>query len=177
MTSVKSKQNAVIYNHPEAHCRENESRPLNFNACSVLWKESFWPCFKPGAVPHTIVHSPPQNSLCLPTLVETNCRNDLAVKSCHALESSPEYRRWWWRSGSCPMLPSLVLFNNCLLLCKPAPRSRAGSKYSLGCHLRLGSCPAHLFICVKWTAASAQIKLAWKQPLLIISAVIQLSFG
>lgn len=37
--SIKSKQNAVIYNHLEAYCRENESRPLNFNACSALKKK------------------------------------------------------------------------------------------------------------------------------------------
>lgn len=30
---VKSKQNAVIYNRLEAHCSENESRLLKFNAC------------------------------------------------------------------------------------------------------------------------------------------------
>lgn len=113
----------------------------------------------------------PKKTVCLPTLVETNWKNDLAVTSCHRSGSSPATR------GEAEVPSPVSLSDKCVWLCEPAPRSRAGSRYSSGCHLRLGSCPAHLFICAKWTAASAQIKLAWKQPLLIISAVIQLSFG
>lgn len=63
--SVKSKQNAIIYNHLEAHCRENESRPLNFNAFSALGEEGFWPRLKQGSVSNTIVHAHPPPTVCV----------------------------------------------------------------------------------------------------------------
>lgn len=68
--SVKSKQNAVIYNHLEAHCRENESRPLHFNAFR-LSEKSVWPRLK-QAVFRTALCAAPQNNLCLLTVLETN---------------------------------------------------------------------------------------------------------
>lgn len=72
--SIKSKQNAVIYNHLEAYCRENESRPLNFNACSALKKKKI----EEGVAILEVKqcssnHSAPLPiSLSLPTFVETN---------------------------------------------------------------------------------------------------------
>lgn len=146
--SVKSKQNAIIYNHLEAHCRENESRPLNFNAFSALGEEGFWPRLKQGSVSNTIVHAPPPpNSLCLPTFVETNWKNDLAVKCCHQSGSSPKHRRWQQRSGSCPAPTPISLLNNSMLSWKPAPPQQGWEQIFIGVSspLRLLSCtPIHL---------------------------------
>jgi len=130
---------------------------------------------------HTIVYAQ-KVSLCLPTFVETNWKEeeeeeDLAVKIWHQAGKLLSAQALMAVAPFPSSHPHPFASNNCLLFFSPAPCGTLASKYSLVCHLCLKSRPTHLFICVKWTAASAQIKLVWKQPQLIISSVIQLSSG
>lgn len=141
----------------------------------VQLSRAFLATFDAASFSHTIVYAQ-KISLCLPTFVETNWKNDLAVKSWHQAGKLLSAQALMAVSPFSSFHPHPFAFNNRLLFLSLAPCSTLASEYSLGCHLCLKSRPTHLFICVKWTAASAQIKLAWKQPLLIISTVIQLSF-